>query len=67
MYAMSTMDLRLEYFSKYPRVPLHPIQPSWFQSPTNNDKQDRTSGMLKSTGGLNLPLLSHPLLDLSIL
>jgi hypothetical protein len=26
MYAMSTMDLRLEYFTKYPRVPLHPIQ-----------------------------------------
>ncbi len=27
------MDLRLEYFSKYPRVPLHPLQPSWAKPP----------------------------------
>jgi hypothetical protein len=26
VYATSTMDLRLRYFSQSPRVPLHPIQ-----------------------------------------
>ncbi len=29
VYATSSMDLRPGYFNKNPRVPLHPIQPSW--------------------------------------
>jgi hypothetical protein len=41
MYAMSTMDLRLEYFSKYPHVPLHPIQPSCSRTAQYANRQNQ--------------------------
>jgi hypothetical protein len=46
---MSSMDLRLEYFSKYPRVLLHPIQPSWSSRPMSFEKIWRVGGGVEDT------------------
>ncbi len=53
------MDLRLEYFSKYPCVPLHPIQPSWsktYDAILTNKKKKEKAGTIGGIASGQVPL-----------